>query len=259
MLLEPEQISLLCTLVEVSKSLPRSKREKFILIEASNESFLKHWSLPDWSLDVYKGDIEILARNGLLNLSVNRQGSYVFDLLPEAYQYYDEFKRSAQKPIARVEDDIRKYLQDPTFERRFPLAIGRWMDAERRLWAADSSKELTAIGLNCREAIQCFVDALLEQYPVKQVDPDKSHTVGRLRAILKSRADKLGSTVAPFLEALLAYFGTLDDLVHRQVHGAIKDGEQLNWPDAQRLVFQCAVVMFEIDRTLTLLSREGTA
>jgi hypothetical protein len=49
---------------------------------------------------------------------------------------------------------------------------------------------------------------------------------------------------------LLAYFGTVSDLIQRQEHGAQKEGEGLMWEDARRVVFQTALVMFELDRVL---------
>ncbi len=36
----------------------------------------------------------------------------------------------------------------------------------------------------------------------------------------------------------------------RQEHGAQKESETLQWEDARRVVFQTAMVMFELDRTL---------
>lgn len=53
------------------------------------------------------------------------------------------------------------------------------------------------------------------------------------------------------MEALLAYWGTVSDLVQRQEHGGQKEGEPLEWEDARRAVLHTAVVMFEVDRVLT--------
>ena len=48
----------------------------------------------------------------------------------------------------------------------------------------------------------------------------------------------------------MTYWGTVSDLVQRQEHGAQREGKQLVWEDARRVVFQTANVMFEIDRSL---------
>jgi hypothetical protein len=56
--------------------------------------------------------------------------------------------------------------------------------------------------------------------------------------------------VKAFLEALVAYWGTVNDLIERQEHGAKREGEQLGVEDARRVVFQLLIVMNEIDRAL---------
>jgi hypothetical protein len=65
-----------------------------------------------------------------------------------------------------------------------------------------------------------------------------------------ARASKIGSTEKPFLEALVAYWGTLSDLIQRQEHGALREGDALVWEDDRRVVFQTCVVMYELSRAL---------
>lgn len=64
------------------------------------------------------------------------------------------------------------------------------------------------------------------------------------------RAPGLSERVRAFLEALLAYWGTVSDLANRQEHGATREGESLVAEDARRLVFQTMLVMYELDRAL---------
>jgi hypothetical protein len=45
--------------------------------------------------------------------------------------------------------------------------------------------------------------------------------------------------------------GTLSDLAQRQEHGGQREAEPLVHEDARRLVFQAAMVMFEVIRSLT--------
>jgi hypothetical protein len=52
------------------------------------------------------------------------------------------------------------------------------------------------------------------------------------------------------LEALVPFRGTVSDLVQRQEHGGQREGAPLRWEDGRRLVFQTAVIMFEIDSAL---------
>lgn len=72
-----------------------------------------------------------------------------------------------------------------------------------------------------------------------------------MAAVLKLQSQQLGKTEGAFLEALHAYWCTLDDLVQRQEHGAQKEGAPVIWEDGRRVVFQTAVAMFEIDRSLS--------
>jgi hypothetical protein len=45
-------------------------------------------------------------------------------------------------------------------------------------------------------------------------------------------------------------YATVSDLVQRQEHAGQREGEPLVWEDGRRIVFQTAIVMFEIDRSL---------
>ena len=71
-----------------------------------------------------------------------------------------------------------------------------------------------------------------------------------MRAVVNHRSAQLGSTERPFIDALIAYWGTVSDLASRQEHGAQREGEPLTREDARRIVFQTAVVMFETHRSL---------
>src|SRR5262249_39946694 len=130
------------------------------------------------------------------------------------------------------------------------FAYKKWLEAERLLWASDAQPQLTTIGHLCREAMQEFATALVERHQPPNVDADKAHDVARIKAVLDHRGAALGTTLKPFLKALLAYWGTVSDLVQRQVHGGQREEKPLIWEDGRRVVFQAAVVMFEIDRAL---------
>ncbi len=67
---------------------------------------------------------------------------------------------------------------------------------------------------------------------------------------LQMQAKVLGKTKGDFLEALVAYWGTVNDLIQRQEHDSQKDGNPLIWEDARTVVFQTLIVMFEIDKSL---------
>jgi hypothetical protein len=123
-------------------------------------------------------------------------------------------------------------------------------EAAELLWKSDSQQQLTTIGHLCREAMQAFATGLVDQHQPSGVDTDRAHDVARIRSVLQQHAAKLGTTAAPFLDALLAYWGTVSDLVQRQEHGAQKESRSLIWEDGRRVVFQTAIVVFEVDRAL---------
>ncbi len=102
------------------------------------------------------------------------------------------------------------------------------------------------IGHLCRKAMQEFASALITKFNPPNVNLDPVKTVARVRAVLEHRASTLGSTEKTFLDALLPYWGTVVNLVQRQEHAGQEEGEPIVWEDGRRVVFQTAVVMFEI-------------
>jgi hypothetical protein len=130
------------------------------------------------------------------------------------------------------------------------------LQAESLLWECDSREQLTAIGHFCREALQEFATALADEHQPADVDKDIQHTVARIKAVLGLRRGDLGKTEKQFLDALITYWGTVSDLSQRQEHGAQKEGELLIWEDSRRVVFQTAIVMFEVDRSLSRPRKE---
>lgn len=250
-LLEQEQKDILAALVEATRNVLRSKRKKFDFTMTHAGSWIGHWGLPDKRLDAYSGDIDELERAGLIRVTRGRHGFRSFDVTPLGVKYYEEMKERSGQPVQRVEAMIRSYLSAERFRQKYPKAYQKWAEAETKLWESESGPQLTTIGHLCREAMQEFVTVLVDQYQPGEIDKDKAHTIVRLRSVLELRANQLGKTEEPFLDALLAYWKTLNKLVQRQEHGAQKEGESLVWEDGRRVIFQTCVVMFEIDRALS--------
>jgi hypothetical protein len=151
----------------------------------------------------------------------------------------------------RVEVNIKSYVDADGFRAKYRAAHMKWAEAEELLWAVDNERQLTTIGHLCREAMQEFVTALVERFAPPNAERDRQKIIARLRAVLELHRHHLQATEIPFLDALLAYWGTICDLVQRQEHGGQREGQALVWEDGRRVVFQTAVVMFEIDRSLS--------
>ena len=247
--LEPEQDELLCMVAEAARNVPRSQRQKFLVAQTMGGDILIHPGLPG-DMEIYAGDVEILANQGLVALSHTSNNTLAFDVSPSGFRYYAELKRLSGSPVQRVEKTIRVHLDSAPFEQRFPKALRLWSEAEVKLWTPDADQQLTTIGHSCREAMQEFAAALVLEYAPSNVDPDPTHIVARTRQVLQVGMPV--GRVRDFLDALLAYWGTVSDLVQRQEHGAQKEGEPLLLEDARRVVFQTALVMFEISRALPI-------
>lgn len=250
MILEPDQEQLLMTIVEAARNIPREERRKFVVARSNAGDFLLHPGIPDSEKQIYYGDVETLGRAGLLAIGFGAKGSPNFDVTPLGFRYYESIRKKIGKPVERIEATVHDYLDSQGFCQRYPQAFARWRSAEEILWSADTEEQLTTIGHLCREAVQLFATALVERFELSSVTSDVTRTVARLRAVLDARAARLPGTVKPFLEALLAYWGTVNDLIQRQEHGAQKEGKPLLWEDGRRVVFQTAIVMFEIDKAL---------
>lgn len=249
-LLEPEQKQLLCEFVEADRRAPKSRRGKFFAISTFGTSYFMYDSVPGTKVIGSLTDTEILAEKGLLGRGYTPTGDPTFYVKPEGIHYYKELKQADQPPQA-IEKEVRRYLSSDEFKNLYPIPFKKLTDAETLLWDSDSEDQFTTIGHLCREALQEFADALVQKYRPPNVDPDKAHTVARIKSILELRSQNLGSTENEFLKSLIAYWGCVSDLVQRQEHGSQRDKDSLLWGDARRVVFQTFTVMYEIYRSLT--------
>lgn len=246
-MLEDEQKKLLAKFVEAHRSAPPEARGDFFATETMGDpqvSFI-HSRVQRLGFKGSRADAEALARAGLLRMSWGSRGTPKFYVLPEGIEAYEQMMTEAS-PVQAVECDITAYLSDASFKKNHASAYSKWEQAACLLRSADSDAQLTTIGHLCREALQAFAESLAVQHKVDVSTIDPGKTVARLRAVLNRRNAALGATEAPFLEALVAYWGTLSDLVQRQEHGAQREGSPLVWEDGRRVVFQTCVVLYEV-------------
>lgn len=150
-----------------------------------------------------------------------------------------------------VEKEVRGHLCSDEFKRSYESVYDKWSQAESLLWESDSDKQYTTVGHLCREALQDFADALVNKHRPPEADPDKAHSISRIRAVIEVRKDSIASTEREFLNELVSYWHAVSNLVQRQEHGAQRNGAPLKWEDARRVVFQTLVVMYEVDRSLS--------
>ncbi len=251
MLLEEEQEDLLARFVEAHRSAPRDARSYFIPAESmgSTQATFLHGRVRGLHFEGTLADAEVLAEAGLLRMSSGSRGDPHFYVTPNGIARY-EARMGGCAPVSTVESRIREYLSRSELKKVHSAALGKWEQAERLLWSADSAQQYTTIGHLCREALQNFAESIASQHSVDVSSIDPPRTVARLRAVVAARSTKLGATEKPLLDALIAYWGTLSDLIQRQEHGANREGEALVWEDGRRVVFQTCVVMYEVSRSL---------
>jgi hypothetical protein len=252
--LEPEQEALLARLVEADRNIPRDQREPFTYFHDHSGDQIQHPGLPGGSVDIFDGDLHALQETGLLRVVRQGRGTWAFHVSPQGRAFYEEMKTRAHAPMQQVEQEIMSYLDAPEFQRSYPEAHRKWAEADGKLRGSDSQQQSTTIGHLCREAIQEFGTALVERHQPPDVDQDKAHAINRVRAVVDQHRPRLGTRVAGVLDSLIEYWRAVSNLVQRQEHGV--QGGSLVLEDGRRVVFQTAIVMFEIDRALAL--RQGS-
>ena len=246
------QKELLLELVKAEHAVSQEERRKFIVVGSQGQTAILHAGLPG-NLQANIGNIESLGEAHLLRIGRGSSGGVTFSITPFGFKYSQWLREVSGEPIQRVTNETRIYLLSEDFRSRYPVVYEKWAQAEVALWGEDSASQLTTIGHLCREALQEFTGVIVERVKPPKVNSEKTMTVARMRAVLDHVAGQLGTTEKPFLDALLAYWGTLGDLVQRQEHGAQREGKPLEWEDARRVVFQTVVVIFEIDHAISRL------
>lgn len=246
-ILEPEQQDLFIMMVEMIRSEPRENRSPMIEANSFDGTCL---IMPKGEIKGYAhGDPDALAYAGLLSMDYGSSGSKRYTISPIGFKYYEWLMKQQGKPVDRIEQQTFRYLEFEDFRKQYHIAYRKLKEAEERLWAADKEEHFTTIGHLCRKVMQEFADRLYTDVLGKSSSDPKPSTVKRLREIIEIKGAEKGETVKSFLKALLAYWGTISDLVQRQEHGGHKEGEPLSWEDSRRIVFQTTILMFELHKT----------
>lgn len=247
--LKPQQEKLLLELIHAERNAGESDRSPFYASQTFDGADVMHPGFPGRNHRIYWGDVQGLLQFGLIMPTKIDTNLVVFELAPAAYEY--------AKHVVGVSSDedpaeamALAYIDASQFANRHPTAFEAWRKARDAVAVGGSDTQLTEVGHWCREAMQAFMSDLVGSQGVRDADPDPAHTIARLRGVVSQRTSETGETVAAFLTALVAYWGTLSDLVQRQEHGAQRDAEALGWHDARRIVFHTLAVMHELDASL---------
>lgn len=146
----------------------------------------------------------------------------------------------------KVHRQIGPYVSTESFQSRYPDCYDRW-EAALDLQRAHPETNSRRIGLDCREAIQLFVDEAAALHGLQL--PNEGDVAADLRALLRAFTQD-SEDLSRHSQALIAYWSAMYRLAHRQVHSDDRGAGELRPVDADRLIFHTLVVMLEIDRTL---------
>ncbi len=247
-LLEPRQIELLIEIVELVRSIPENRRDRFILVSNHVESYAMHQTVRNARFDVYKGDIDVLANEGLLNIDFGSRGSTLFDVSPRGFRYYEELMQSKSEPSESMQDVVSRHLNFEPVRNRYPEAHRKWSEAQAILAGEEALQHHSTIGHLCREAVQEFAEVVYKRTDAGETF-EKAHTVKRICEALKAVESE---STGEFLKALVGFQAELNTLVQRLEHSGQKEGESVTTEDARRVVFGTAYMMFEVDRALNV-------
>jgi hypothetical protein len=255
-LLLPEQEELLVTLVEAARNVPRPQQQFVLYVDSGPDQIAGTRAAIvgeplEGELAVLEGDVQALFNAGLLDRGTMIWGepTQPFTISAAGFAHYEEMRQRPADPGVAIEEETRRYL-DGTFKDRFPEAYARLAAAEQMLWKADAADNYTTIGHKLREATQQFATEMVQRHQVADAQPDPAKTKNRLRAVVESQRDRLGTARSDLLKALAEYQDAVNDLVQRQEHGDQKPGEALTWEDARAAVFHTALLLYEYDRLL---------
>lgn len=246
--LESEQRDLFLVIAEAYRSAPRADRE-FLWSRTAGGTHLHQPALPG-RVAVEFNDLEVLRRFGLVSRRRGNRHSGVLNVTPDGLKFYEYLRKRQGLVVESVEATVRQLLDGSGFAAAHPGSSMKLNEATSLLWSPSVDRELSRIGHTCREAMQLFASELVARHRVEGADEDRQHTVARIRAVLAARAERVGATEQAFLDALLAYWGTVSDLVQRQEHAGQKEGSPVEVEDARRVVFQTMNLMYELHRSL---------
>lgn len=246
-----EQKELLSIIVEAYSNASNDAQQEFLLMPSLEGTFLDHPGLPDGEVKVNVAHVEELHRLGLITLAYDSVGVGTLDVTPEGLACYNDMTEESGKSVQSILYEIRSYLDAEFFQMTYPFAYKKWEQAERKLWESVSQTEFRGIGKLCREALEEFAADMTQIYRPPNYDQNKTHTFARIKAVLDFRSGDFSASEKAFLDTLLQYWRAVSDLILDQEQGGAQtEKKQLTWEDARRVVFQTAIVMFEVSHSL---------
>lgn len=245
--LDPEVEEILIRLVEEGLKVDRAHRRFFASRPlGTSPAYVVSGAGIQGRFAIAPQDLNELQSHGHIKTERhNTQGFFEFFVTRQGLAYYRQVNQRAE-PLERVEDESVRYLDTSGFRERHREAYDKWKQAAV-LRDEDPMAHASRVGHDCREAMMAFASSLAARHGVA-VEAAPEQTVKKVRAVLDKRRGEASDKTQAFLHALLAYWGTVNDLAQRQEHAASREGKPLEADDARRAVFYTVLVMQELDR-----------
>ena len=128
--MSPEQVELLCTMVEADRNTPPAQRQPFFFTHpADNDprAFIEHPGLVMGTYRAHLSDLEELRDAGLIALRYH--GSRItgdVNVRSPALTYYEQVKRHKGQPLERLTNTVRQYLSAEAFQRKHSSVYAKW-------------------------------------------------------------------------------------------------------------------------------------
>jgi hypothetical protein len=195
-------------------------------------------------------DFEDLDQNGLIRLRITGDRSGSFSITPKGFSYYQYLHQGDANKVDHIEDKILRYMNSEAFRSKYGAAWAKWSKAYDLMLQPNPEQYLSQIGHLCRESVQEFTDVLFVKFKLDAMKIEKAKTVSRLKLIFAECNKQESGTRMQLLNALLEYWGALQDFIQRQEHSGQKESQQVTVEESRCLVFQTMNVMYEIGRVI---------
>lgn len=182
----------------------------FLAVGTFGGTFIRHDGLPEPLKDFAFSDLNELQAQGMIRLTGKSGSSTRFEISNDGWKYWEAHQETG---VERIEAEVRRLLDPAANVGPYASAFARCKEAEAMLWQdRDGEHWVTEVGHVCREAMQAFAAAFCAEQG-QAVTSGPSNTVDRIRAGLDTLRERLPEAYAAFYDAVLAYWGTVSDLV----------------------------------------------
>lgn len=205
---------------------------------------------PSPNEEVDFADFEDFNDYGLIRLKESRNRSGSFSITPFGHEYYEYLQVESGHKTEVVQKEISSYLSSDKFAARFPLAWDKWSKAFELQYETEADTSISQIGHLCREAVQEFAEALIAELRNADAPAGKQETVKRMKWLFEQMRGRYPEVRIELLDALIVYWGVIQDMVARQEHSGHKEGKPVTLEESRCLLFQTMNVMYEITRLI---------